>query len=254
MSAANSIPTPIMKVTSSFVLAFLAASANAHTRVWGVWLNGEFQGDGRGIYVRSPPTDDPVKDLTSDAMACNVNNVPVPTTVQVQAGDEFTFEWYHNTRADDIIAASHHGPVQVYIAPTSSNGTGDVWVKLWSKGYANGTWGTDDVEATIGQHSIIIPEISSGEFLLRALHEADALYSQDPARGAQNYPSCTQINITSNSTTPLPPGVAFPGAYTDDTPGIHFNIYEADPSTYIAPGPNVSSISAGGFISHVGDA
>lgn len=55
-------------------LVSLVASAVAHTTVWGVWVNGVDQGDGRNVYVRSPPNNNPVKDLTSDAMACNVNN------------------------------------------------------------------------------------------------------------------------------------------------------------------------------------
>jgi cellulase len=43
------------------IIAGLIGAANAHTRVYGLWVNGEFQGDGRDIYIRSPPTNDPVK-------------------------------------------------------------------------------------------------------------------------------------------------------------------------------------------------
>ena len=48
--------------------------AHAHTTVWGLWVNGADQGDGRNVYIRSPPNNSPVVDLTSDAMACNVDN------------------------------------------------------------------------------------------------------------------------------------------------------------------------------------
>lgn len=71
-------------------------SVVAHTTVYGVWINGVFQGDGRDVYIRSPPNNDPVKDITSSAMACNVNNIAVGTTLSVVGGDSFTFEWYHN--------------------------------------------------------------------------------------------------------------------------------------------------------------
>lgn len=56
-------------------LLSLISCAAAHTTVWGVLVNGVDQGDGRNIYIRSPPNNNPVKDLTSAAMACNVNNV-----------------------------------------------------------------------------------------------------------------------------------------------------------------------------------
>lgn len=31
----------------------------------------------------------------------------------------------------------------VYIAPTSSNGAGNVWIKLVSDGYSGGSWAVD---------------------------------------------------------------------------------------------------------------
>jgi hypothetical protein len=64
-------------------------------------------------------------------MACNVNNygifllhvathdtlsnyaTAVSKYVSVKSGDKLTFEWYHDSRNDDIIASSHYGPIQV---------------------------------------------------------------------------------------------------------------------------------------------
>ena len=64
-----------MKTTAILaVLSVFPSSALAHTLVWGVRVNGVDQGDGRNLYIRSPPNNNPVKDLTSDAMACNVDN------------------------------------------------------------------------------------------------------------------------------------------------------------------------------------
>lgn len=57
-----------------FALASLVASVTAHTLVWGVWVNGVDQGDGRNLYIRSPPNNNPVLNLTDPAMACNVDN------------------------------------------------------------------------------------------------------------------------------------------------------------------------------------
>ncbi|KAI0338578.1 glycoside hydrolase family 61 protein [Trametopsis cervina] len=242
---------------STGLVAFtsLLASATAHTLVWGVWRNAVDQGDGRSIYIRSPPNNNPVKDLTSDAVACNVNNTAVPEYVPVQVGDALTFEWYHNTRDDDILASSHKGPVLVYIAPAASNGSGPVWVKIFQAVYT-GTWATDQVIAAHGQHSVIVPDIPTGDYLFRAeivaLHEADALYSQNPIRGVQLYMSCSQIRVTSNGSKTLPTGVSFPGAYTDTTPGIQFNIYTQNATSYVAPGPPVWSEAVGGWIGQVG--
>jgi len=252
-----------MKLLLPLLLASLSA---AHTLVYGVWKNGEFQGDGRDLYIRSPPNNNPVVNLTSTDMTCNVNNTAVPEKVPIAAEDELTFEWYHNTRDDDIIASSHHGPIQVYIAPYASNGTGDVWVKLWSYSWGttygnsttNGTWAVDDLIAAHGQHSIIVPDIAAGDYLLRveilALHQADSLYDQNPLRGVQNYISCTQATVTSSGNATLPEGVAFPGNYTDSSPGIQFNIYTLAADTYVAPGPAVWSEALGGSIKQVGDA
>ena len=47
------------------------------------------------------------------------------------------FAGSHDNRNDDIVDPTHKGPVQVYVAPTSSNGAGAVWVKLFSEGFTN---------------------------------------------------------------------------------------------------------------------
>ncbi|KAJ1301216.1 hypothetical protein OPQ81_003626 [Rhizoctonia solani] len=146
--------------------------------------------------------------------------------------------------------------VVVYIAPTSSNGAGNVWVKLFQEGY-NGNWAVDKIIATHGQHSIKIPNIAAGQYLLRpeliTLHEADTAYSSNPLRGVQLYMSCIQIEVVTNGSA-LPSGVAFPGTYKYSDPGIVFNLYESSPSSYVVPGPAVWSGSAGGSISQVGTA
>ncbi|KAF8609081.1 glycoside hydrolase family 61 protein [Ceratobasidium sp. AG-I] len=228
-----------MRFSTLAVTLFSAAFVHAHTTVYGVWINGVFQGDGRNQYIRSPPNNNPVKDLTSSAMACNVNNNAVSRTLSVKSGDTVTFEWYHASRNDDIIASSHKGPVQVYIAPTSSNGAGNVWVKLFSAKGSGSNWAVTQLVSAHGQHSVKIPNIAAGSYLLRAeivaLHEADVSYQANSARGAQLYMSCVQIAVTSSGSA-LPSGVAFPGAYTYSTPGIVYNIYDNTADGYTAPG------------------
>jgi len=124
-----------------------------------------------------------------------------------------------------------------YLAPASSNGGGDVWVKIFHEGNT-GIWTTDKIRADgvnkgkvssrvlfdrwslwlnrFLQWDVPIPSgLAPGKYILRleiiALHEADTLYSKNPARGAQLYPSCIQIEVTGSGTRDLPPGVTFPG-------------------------------------------
>ncbi|KAG5638420.1 hypothetical protein H0H81_012751 [Sphagnurus paluster] len=141
------------------------------------------------------------------------------------------------------------------MAPTSSNGNGNVWTKIFSDSYS-GSWATDRMINARGQHSITVPNVPAGDYLLRpeiaALHEADALYTQNPARGVQMYMSCIQFKVTSNGNQALPGGTSFPGTYTDSTPGIHFNVYNEAATSYKAPGPAVWSGAAGGSIGKVG--
>ena len=65
---------------------------------------------------------------------------------------------------DDIIATSHKGPVQVWMAPAS----GDNWTKIYSESYGNGQWAVDKLIAAHGQHSVLIPQVPSGDYLLRS--------------------------------------------------------------------------------------
>ncbi|TFK27849.1 hypothetical protein FA15DRAFT_585662 [Coprinopsis marcescibilis] len=241
-----------MRLILSFVgLATMVASAMAHTTVFGVFVNGVEQGDGRNAYIRSPTSNGPVKDLKSAALACNDNNRVVPRTVEVQTGDLLTFEWFHDNRDDDIIDRSHKGPVLVYMA----NSDGKDWTKIFEDNFSE-TWAVDRLVDAHGQHSVIIPNVPAGDYLLRAEiiahHESDTLFTQNPSRGAQLYPSCVQVRVVSNGNSLLPGGAAFPGAYTDADPGIHFNLYSGPaPASYKAPGPAVWSGALGGSIGRV---
>ncbi|CCX10545.1 Similar to Probable endo-beta-1,4-glucanase D; acc. no. Q0CEU4 [Pyronema omphalodes CBS 100304] len=219
------------------VLAALIGAANAHTRVYGLSVNDVDQGDGRSIYVRSPPSNSPVKDVSSKDIICNVNNVAVSKNVSVNA------EWYHDNRGDDIIDGSHKGPITVYIADAASNGEGAVWTKLYESGLSNGVWAVDTLISNKGKHSLTLPSsLAAGDYLIRAeiiaLHEADTNYATNSARGAQFYPSCSQITVKTGGSTKPPGTFNFIGGYTTTDPGILFNLYGGS-TTYTIPGPAV---------------
>jgi lytic cellulose monooxygenase (C1-hydroxylating) len=91
-------------------LALAAASTVAgHTTVFNILVNDVDQGLGNSAsgYIRSPPNNNPIVDVTSKDMTCNVGNAAAAKTIEVAGGDKITFEWHHNdnSASDDIIAS-----------------------------------------------------------------------------------------------------------------------------------------------------
>ena len=231
----------------------MAGYASAHAQVYGVWVNGEDQGDGRDVYIRSPANNSPVKDLASPDIVCNVNGgKAVSDFVSVAAGDTFSFEWYHDNRDDDIIDASHQGPIITWIAEyTEGDGTGPIWTKIDEDGYDGTSWAVQKLIDNRGLYDLTIPEsLAAGKYLIRqeiiAHHESDTAFSENEARGAQFYPSCVQVEVTGSGSAVPDQGFDFNTDYTYEDEGIVFNLYNEDPSGYVIPGPKVWSASSGG--------
>lgn len=94
----------------------------------------------------------------------------------------------------------------VYMAPTSSDGAGDVWVKVAEDGYDGSTWAVDTLIANKGKYDFTIPSVlADGDYLIRgeiiALHEADTAYNVNSARGAQFYIECVQVTVSGGGST-----------------------------------------------------
>ncbi|KAK4039679.1 glycosyl hydrolase family 61-domain-containing protein [Parachaetomium inaequale] len=240
-----------MFINAAILALAFASGANAHALMYGVWVNGVDQGDGRNVYIRTPPNNSPVKDLASPNLACNVNGAKAASSfVQAAAGDSLTFEWLHNTRGDDIIAGSHKGPIITYIAPyTEGNGADSIWTKIAEDGYDSATklWAVDKLIAAKGKQDFILPaNLASGRYLIRqeiiAHHESDTAFNVNSARGAQFYPSCVQVEVTGSGTAVPDQDFNFNTGYTYADPGIVFNLYGAFTS-YQIPGPEVWAAS-----------
>ncbi|KAH8898867.1 hypothetical protein GQ53DRAFT_878088 [Thozetella sp. PMI_491] len=245
-----------MHFTTYSMMALLSV-AGAHTTMFSVWVNGKDQGDGRSKYIRSPPNNNPVKDLTSPNVACNVNGGKAGADfVPAAAGDTLTFEWYHNTRGDDIIASSHKGPIITYItAFTESDGSDADWTKIAEDGLDGKDWAVDKLIAAKGKWDVKLPaSLKAGKYLVRqeviGLHEADVAYSKNPARGAQFYPSCVQVEVSGSGTVEPNQKFQFKTGYTEETPGIVYDIYSdksavspdvGAEATYSIPGPGLWS-------------
>lgn len=240
-----------MRYAIASVLA-LASSVSAHTLMYGAWVNGVDQGDGRNAYIRSPPNNSPVKDLASPDLVCNVNGgKAVPNFLSAAAGDTLTFEWYHNTRGDDIVDPSHLGPIITWVAEyTEGDGTGATWSKIDEDGYDGSKWAVEKLVANGGKYDFTLPaSLAAGKYLIRqeiiAHHESDATFNVNPARGAQFYPSCVQVEVTGSGSAVPDQNFDFNVGYTYADPGIHFNLYNGYTS-YTIPGPEVWDAASAG--------
>ncbi|KAJ2822350.1 hypothetical protein FBU31_004620 [Coemansia sp. 'formosensis'] len=168
------------------------------------------------------------------------------------AGVKFGLEFHEgdtdNTR---FIEGAHRGPGLIYLAPLDSNGEGDVWFKIFEKGYDPKTkkFYTEELMKTGGKMEFTIPtDIKGGEYLMRtefiALHTADKEYKpSSKGDGAEFFPNCAQINLISDGTLE-PKGYPIPGIYKTNDPGILFNLWDKYDS-YKIPGPPLYSEDSG---------
>ncbi|KAI0711076.1 glycosyl hydrolase family 61-domain-containing protein [Cerioporus squamosus] len=226
-----------MKLALLSVLAAAAIGANAHFTMQYIWDNGVDEGR---HFIRVPPNNNPVTDVTSKDLTCNTLSIP--------AGANITFEWHQHAQrtGEDAISGGHKGAVQVYVAKAPStaaafDGQGTVWTKIYSSGLLNAQsqqWATDVVNSNGGKHSVVLPSsLPAGEYLLRA--EIIALHVAQSYPGAQFYIGCAQVKITGGGSA-NPPKIAIPGAYKSTDPGITVNIYN-NLQSYTAPGGAVWS-------------
>jgi cellulase len=233
--------------------ALFTTTTTAHTMMFAVFVNGADQGDGQNKYIRSPDNTDPIKDLASPDLVCNVNGgKPVPTFVNAAAGDTLTFEWFQGfNRGDTILDPSHSGPIITYIAPfTTGDGTGPIWSKIDEEGFDPSTqkWAVDNLIAAKGKKDFTLPaQLAPGQYLIRqeiiAHHESDGTFDKDPKRGAQFYPACVQFEVTGGGAAVPDQKFDFNKGYTYQDPGIAFDMYE-DFESYPIPGPPVWDAAA----------
>lgn len=212
----------------------------------GNWYNGWQPYNtptGQSSIIRPWSSYNPIQNATDPTLACNDDGTspPLQLTATVAAGSQITAYWNqvwpHNT-----------GPMLVYLAAcggttcTGVNANSLKWFKISQAGLIsgsiyNGTWAAGEMIAQNSSWTTTIPStVPSGPYLIR--FETIALHSMP----AQFYPECAQLMITGGGS--LAPTsqqlVSFPGAYSNNDPGINIDIYSnaaQQTYTYVIPGP-----------------
>ncbi|OAA57431.1 glycoside hydrolase family 61 protein [Niveomyces insectorum RCEF 264] len=226
--------------------------------------------------ARLPLSNNPVTDVSSTAIRCNLGTKPVGYKCAVAPGSTVTVEMHQQpgdrSCGSQAIGGAHYGPVSVYLSkvPDSSTADGSTgWFKVFEDGWAaspsggsgdDDQWGTKDLNTCCGKMDVPLPaDLDAGDYLLRA--EALALHTAGSAGGAQFYMTCYQLQVggggggasnASTSTLSIAASdiVKFPGAYKASDPGILINIH-AKVASYQAPGP---AVIAGGTTRKAGSA
>ncbi|KAK4183642.1 family 61 putative glycoside hydrolase [Podospora australis] len=244
----------------AYTLLSLAASVGAHTIFQKVSVNGVDQGQLKG--VRAPYSNFPIENVNHPDLACNTNlQLKDNTVIRVPAGARVGAWWGHEIGGaagpndpDHPIAASHKGPISVYLAKVDNAATagtsGHKWFKIDHKGLSGNTWAVDTLIANGGWHYFDMPScVAPGHYLMRV--ELLALHSASSPGGAQFYMECAQIEVTGSGTNTGSNFVSFPGAYPANHPGIVLSIYDNAGNTnlggrpYQIPGPEPITCSGG---------
>ncbi|KAG6914696.1 hypothetical protein DXG01_015881, partial [Tephrocybe rancida] len=96
--------------------------------------------------------------------------------------------------------------------------------------------------------SVMLPRtLAAGNYLIR--HEIIALHDADKPLRAEFYPSCAQLSVSGDQTgIPLEAElVSFPGAYSDDDPGILCkNDIQFSTEKHPLPGPKIAAFASSG--------
>ncbi|OAQ78564.1 family 61 glycoside hydrolase [Purpureocillium lilacinum] len=227
-----------MKLTTGFAgLLSVAPTVYAHYKWPAMIIKGQVTGDYQ--YVRENTNNiNPLLDLNSLDLRCNEGGLASASktgTVTVSAGSKVGF-----TLSNSI---GHIGPVLVYMAkapgdPSQWDGSGEVWFKIneWGPDFPGGSiqW----PQLGLMSYEFNIPSaVPSGTYLVRIEHIG--VHNAANYGGAQFFVACGQVEVVSGGSGQPGPLVAFPGAYSNDDPGIYFNNYYPPPKSYTIPGPPV---------------
>ncbi|ORY58808.1 glycosyl hydrolase family 61-domain-containing protein [Pseudomassariella vexata] len=205
--------------------------------------NGQTYPDTPGWYAEDLDNGFIAPDAYAEAdIICHKNAKNSNSSATVAAGGSVDFQW---TAWPD----SHIGPIFTYVANCGADcGTVDKstlkWVKIDEAGIDldTQTWPTTGMIANNNTWTTTVPStLAAGKYVFR--HEIIAMHGAGSENGAQNYPQCSNIEIT-GSGTDSPEGTLGTALYTSTDPGILFNPYTTL-TEYTIPGPALYSGATG---------
>ena len=154
-------------------ILFLTQSSYAHIKMFGVV-------GGKNCLRPTADGNNPLKDASSPDLTCGKGEKKAEAVCDAKAGGKVSLQFGHDNAADDVIAGSHVGPCNVYLA-ASKNGDKaptDGWFKIYEENYKDGKWCTMRVKDSKGILDVPIPEgVAAGSYVMRAellaLHEGN---------------------------------------------------------------------------------
>ncbi|KIM20933.1 carbohydrate-binding module family 1 protein [Serendipita vermifera MAFF 305830] len=230
--------------------------------------------------IRKLDTYGPAAPFTGSAITCGSGgNNAAAVVAPVAAGSSVTFDWgqWSSSPVMTYIAACPSG------CANFKGDSGNVWVKFQQDGFnpsRSPQWAEQILEAAsstghskwtvqipstlpngeyilrheiLGLHVAVIPCMCRGisMILIRCLDSTKRtelrLSIPNNRRLSRLDRNCVQIKITGGGNIPLPSGVAFPGAYQPNDPGILTQLYwfTASNNTYVIPGGPIKYPTAG---------
>lgn len=151
-----------MYISAILLLTTLTCS-HAHQNFHQFWINDV--SPGYQVAIRMPPSNNPVTNVQSNDITCNVNGNTVPRTEAVataKAGDKIKVQWDSSTHPGPI---THflYGPVS---DATQASGIG-TWTKINELAYTNGSWANEKMEKVDMTYEFYLPsKLASGDYLV----------------------------------------------------------------------------------------
>lgn len=248
-----------MKTTTLFlpflaaVLPFLpSASAHGFVHVFGVDGNDNQGNVPEGSRdtpspIRQVTSQDPIYGATNPSVNCGTGAPNAALVVDAMPGSKLSWDW----RTASLGLWPHDtGPMLTYLASCGSTTCDQFdartakWFKIDQAGQdGHGGWIQKQIMNGAVYNATLPKNLAPGQYLVR--HEIIALHLATTKGKAEFYPSCQQIKVGGNGTG-VPSQdelLSFPGAYSDDDPGLYTpDIYNAE-FQYVFPGGPIATLA-----------
>ncbi|KAI0694067.1 glycosyl hydrolase family 61-domain-containing protein [Cytidiella melzeri] len=199
--------------------------------------------------VRQISSVDPVKGTSNANLNCGQDAQKASLLADAQPGSSLSFFWMNGDSGNWV---HNTGPVMTYLASCGDttcdqfDSTQAKWFKIDEAGQdSSGAWAQATLNTGAPINVTLPSNLASGNYLVR--HEIIALQLAMSVGGAEFYPSCSQLKV-GGSGTGVPDSselVSFPGAYSDNDPGILDTDVYTPGAAYTFPGPKVATFAAG---------